>query len=457
MSTPQSLSRSKIRLPPLLFLATASPFLAILLNRPTLVFVLVFGVATIAILIGRWEREWALGLLWDIVLEPAPSDLLFIVAILKHLLFGKLYLPINLGAYALIAFLFLNIVQALWASDLGRGLFFAGATLYVISLYMYLFSYIRTVEVFQRLRNYYLIAVYVTAATLLFLAILYQFGPSDLLLKSLYYADRPKGFFKDPNVAAPFVATGVLYVLAQVLFLRKKPRFKNHMAIIALILAVVLTFSRGALINLAAGIGLTWLIALKNRRQLRLLLLLMVAGLILFFALPAALERFGQAERFFTITRYDRLGRLIAWRAAIEIALDYPFGVGPGQFEKVSPAYQERFSFGDIIITPSAHNTYLRVLAENGLLGLMFFTVFIIWILSSSLRTAFMLFQQKQQAMAADAVWLTTALFGITVESFLIDTLHWRHFWILAGMTVAFHRLAILASTGAAYEQLKSI
>ena len=62
------------------------------------------------------------------------------------------------------------------------------------------------------------------------------------------------------------------------------------------------------------------------------------------------------------------------WKAGIEIFLSNPIvGVGYGEVGKYLQPYFEK---GLIDNTSHCHNTYITVLAENGLLGLTFLLAF---------------------------------------------------------------------------------
>ena len=74
-----------------------------------------------------------------------------------------------------------------------------------------------------------------------------------------------------------------------------------------------------------------------------------------------------------TTTNYAVMERLAHWQAAINMATDHPWlGVGLGNYEVAYPAYRLinwKFPLGH------AHNYYLNVLAETGIIGLFAYTV----------------------------------------------------------------------------------
>lgn len=85
-------------------------------------------------------------------------------------------------------------------------------------------------------------------------------------------------------------------------------------------------------------------------------------------------------DRMKTIQNYEEdasaTGRLEIWTQAVELWKENPFfGIGPGNFKKISPEYlgQERVT----------HNTYFQILSEQGLFGfIMFYLIMSLTIIS---------------------------------------------------------------------------
>lgn len=393
------------------------------------------------LLVRKQELRFGLGLLWLVKIEPAPCDILFIASWLKRLLQGRLCWPAHSTLHLLLAFIFLNFLQIIWADSLVQALWFAGATAYVISLCFYFSSSraIPNVQAWKSVKTYYLAAVVIAALTLVWLAGIYILGWMGPL-GSFYFAGRPKGFFKDPNVAGPFVVTGVLYALSRFVFLKTGLLSRAGLLLLLTLVGTLVSFSRGALINLLAGILAIGVVSLLARRGLRFGFAVSAIILLMLLTLPYLLGPSGQAFRFIGLVSYDKYGRFIAWKSALMIARDYFYGIGPGQFEIYSPEYQLAMP-GTVYITPSAHNLYLRVLAENGVLGFVTLGIALTVLLLSLGKAICSALLSHNRELLADGAWLFSALWGIMIESFVIDTLHWRHFWIIAGCAISYPRL----------------
>ncbi|MDX2141052.1 MAG: O-antigen ligase family protein [Chloroflexota bacterium] len=165
-------------------------------------------------------------------------------------------------------------------------------------------------------------------------------------------------------------------------------------------IALYMSFSRGAWLGVAVAVGVM-VFALPRRLGHSLLLAavaLLVAGAVIASGrLPA-----GIAARLSTVTEdvfnvrdvrgvdinpenYAVIERLAHWQAAVNMATHYPWtGVGLGNYEI---AYEDfrlinwKFPLGH------AHNYYLNVLAETGIIGLVFYATFIVSILFLAWRT----------------------------------------------------------------------
>ena len=122
---------------------------------------------------------------------------------------------------------------------------------------------------------------------------------------------------------------------------------------------VLFSYSRAAWANyLVAVVCLLVILAVRRgggRKAVAVLVLLFVTGLAVAGTL-AVTGSVGFLEDRARFQSYD-IERFGAQRTGIELAERYPVGIGPGQFEVVVPI--------------STHSTYVRALAEQGVLGMI--------------------------------------------------------------------------------------
>jgi O-Antigen ligase len=257
------------------------------------------------------------------------------------------------------------------------------------------------------------------------LAILSYFrllGPlSDLFL--LY--GRANATFNDPNVLGAFLILPALLALQRILDNRPGDALRAFILFGLFVIAVLLSFSRAAWGQLAFTavllMFLTFVTTRSGNARLRIVLLA-IAGVIVIVLMLAALlsiERVADLfkERAALEQSYDAgpLGRFGRHLLGAQIALDRPFGIGPLQFNKIFPE--------------DPHNTYLNAFLSGGWLSGMVYATMVLTTLLLGFRTVFV-----------DTPWRRTylavycAFVGAAAESVLIDSDHWRHYFLIVGV-----------------------
>ena len=141
-------------------------------------------------------------------------------------------------------------------------------------------------------------------------------------------------------------------------------RIINFVYIPAAVFAILLTSSRTALFSI---IPIAWFILSSFVRMKPITRLLLAVGLIaaLYVIQPlvpqTSIDRLATTEE--ELTEGDLSGRAEIWREGKEVFWDYPIlGTGGGTFKEVV-AFKDK----------TAHNMYLTLLVETGLLGLLLF------------------------------------------------------------------------------------
>lgn len=392
-------------------------------EQPTVGLTIAGGAAVVAVLwlaIVRLDWAVALGvlLLGVVRFEPAPTDIVLGIAVAVALVTSRVALQqVPPAIFALAgAYLVLNIVSTVEAVDPIRALVFFSITAYLLALAVWVTNYVRSEGAAKLIvRCYVWGAAIVTIPTLA--ALFATFPGSDFLV---YDGPRAQGLFKDPNVYGPFLVPAVLILLEDVLHPHVVTRRRFAAAILALLLTcgVVFAYSRAGWLNISLGV-LTMLAVLTFRRggggrALALLLailvgvsaattVLIVSGSSSFFEERARLHEYDA----------DRFG---AQASGLEIASSHPVGIGPGQFERFSET--------------ATHSLYVRTLAEQGLLGAAAMIALMFATLVLAARNAI----QGRSTYGVGSAALLAAWVGILANSAFVDTLHWRHLWLVAAL-----------------------
>jgi O-antigen ligase len=255
-----------------------------------------------------------------------------------------------------------------------------------------------------------------TSATLGLLALVTPLPGSSVMVNG----GRVRALFQDPNVFGPFLVPAALILLEEAVTPRlfRLKRSTKVLLVILLAVASLLSYSRGAWANLAVGAVVLLLVLALRRGGGRKVLAVILGGAVAAVLVGSALNMTGQTkvvgERAH-LQSYDA-DRFGAQRVGIELAQRYPLGVGPGQFERSAPL--------------SAHSTYIRVLGEQGLPGLIVFLAFAITTLGVAVANAV----AGRGTYGIGSAALLGAWSGLLVNSFVIDTLHWRYMWLIAAL-----------------------
>ena len=384
--------------------------------------VLGFGVGllgTLALAVARYDAVVAVGvlLLAAVRIEPAPADLLFGVLIAVAFAtwrFDLQRVPLSV-ALLVSAFLALNLLASIEVIDAGRALNFFAITLYLAVFGLWLASYVNSVARARLVLVAYLAGAVISAA-LACLALAAQFPGSDVFVSG----PRAQGLFKDPNVFGPFLVPAALVLMEELVAPRLlRLRFLPKLALLSIVtLGVLFSFSRAAWLNLAVGVVVLFAVLALRRGGGRQTVTLFVGTLFAggaLWAAVAATSSLSFLEQRASLQTYDTQ-RFGAQLNGLHLATEYPLGVGPGQFERVS----------DI----SAHSTYVRAIAEEGVLGMLVVLGLMLLTLGFAARNAGGGFDTYGIGSAA----LFAAWSGLLANSFFVDTLHWRHLWLVAAL-----------------------
>jgi O-antigen ligase len=198
-----------------------------------------------------------------------------------------------------------------------------------------------------------------------------------------------------------YSGTLMLVICAAVAKLLYDSRDRGWAAVVipALVVSVVVTFTRTAMVGLAAGVGVLFLL-----RDFRLIAILPIALAVALVAAPADLT-----QRIYSITdpndptSKDRVAML---QAGVAIIKDHPLtGVGPDMIKRVYADY--RVPTALMPITPHLHNVPMQIAAERGLPALALW----LWFAASALRAlARSFYRTRQRMLAATALGVFVAM-----------------------------------------------
>jgi hypothetical protein len=235
--------------------------------------------------------------------------------------------------------------------------------------------------------------------------------------------DRALGAFKDPNVYGPFLILPLLFLIERML--SKRIDFLSVVSAGIIMFGLLLGFSRGSWfhfgVSAAVVIGMVFLTAPTPKARMRVFGITMsgVAALAVLLVILLSIDSIGNMfkERAQLIQYYDvgQGGRFRLQELALSSVLDFPNGMGPFEFARVHGLQQ--------------HNVYLQAFLVYGWAGAMAYLLLLISTVWVGFRTAL-----KRTPWQGYQIAALGAFIGEMAEGFVIDTDHWRHFYLILGI-----------------------
>jgi hypothetical protein len=267
------------------------------------------------------------------------------------------------------------------------------------------------------------VAYVLTATVIALTAIVGYFslypGAHDLFATN----DRALGGFKDPNVFGPFLIWPALVVLERML--ARRVRLTDVLIVGILLFGLLLSFSRGAWFHFAVSCLVMMMIAFvtadTDRERMRIIALgaiaiaVVAAFVVIALSFDSVASMFEQRAQLIQSYDVGSGGRFVLQELAIADLLNFPNGVGPFEFSRVHGAQQ--------------HNVYLQAFLVYGWAGAMAYLTLLAATCWAALRTVFVRTPWQPYLICAFAAFV-----GEMLEGFVIDTDHWRHFFLLLGM-----------------------
>jgi hypothetical protein len=356
-------------------------------------------------------------------IEPSPYDLMFFAVLAVFwrggLRFDKTMAPLIVSLLVYSAAELLALIPYVDEPDSVR---FAGITTY-ISFTTFLFAAIVAASPASRMetiRSGYVFAALVASL----LGILGYFDIAGLgPYFTLYDNTRAMGPFKDPNVFGPFLVPPIIWLCQDVL-LRRGRLLAKALKLVVLLVAILLSFSRGAILDCIASaillLGLTFVTSTSPKLRGRTVAVAVFGAILVAILLSIVLAipevRDLATSRASLVQDYDagEQGRFGNQLRSIPLLLERPFGFGPYRFVQFFPQ--------------DPHEVFLSAFASGGWIGGLAFAAFIAVTLYLGCALAL-----RRTALQREIIALWSALLPQILQGVQIDTSHWRHLFLMCG------------------------
>lgn len=373
-------------------------------------------------MISRFALGFGVFLIGFVMNEPAPYELYMVVLIAIWLLLGLRLSRLNIVLLAILTvFNFGGILSASQAPELDKAPIYIGVSFFLALTAVF---YAAIIEADTRrletiFKAYMLVGI--ITAILGIVGYFNAFPGADVFTRY----GRAKGAFKDSNVFAPFMMLPIAWCIYQILTGNFRNFIKWTPTLLILVLGVFLSFSRAAWgmipLTFAFVAGVLFLCSTSNRLRLRLILITAISLVVLILAILIVLQLPGVADVFKERAHFeqsydtDRFGRFARHWYGLLLAIEHPLGIGPLEF---GPIYGE-----------DTHNNWLKAALDYGWIGFVSFVTLTMLTLGMGFRLLFRNRPWQPYLLCAFAVY-----FGHVLIGNVIDTDHWRHFYLLIGI-----------------------
>ncbi|MBI5555104.1 MAG: O-antigen ligase family protein [Elusimicrobia bacterium] len=251
------------------------------------------------------------------------------------------------------------------------------------------------------------------------------------------YWVRPFGTFI--AVSAFTLFTGLAFVFIPVLYQESKGKIFPRVYLFAGFMfagAIILTFARSGWLSLIAVLVLYFTVANK-KRSLSYILLATMIGILLAGILPSNFSLVFKNRIASLVQESSVQSRLVVWKQAFKIIVQRPVtGVGLANFDYGL----EAFNTPPYLVVP-AHNNYLQIWAETGILGL----AALLMVILQGLRVSYRTYKSRDNSISNLGLcfilmWIWFSIQGIFDTNIFDDKVSIL-FWILAGVNVAVYRI----------------
>jgi putative inorganic carbon (HCO3(-)) transporter len=252
---------------------------------------------------------------------------------------------------------------------------------------------------------------------------------------------RATASFKDSNVFGVYLSAiaPLIFGLALYYFKNKKKIVIFLVSFIALV-GILLTYSRPTL--LAIYIALFFLGIVRKDRVL--IGFLIILTLISPFILPKSVKEWAKEVQYNPLRFMCNDDRIAVYRNSLNMIKDHPFvGLGANTYMKNYKKYRGPVEYRNIVTKDYmyAHNNFLHMAAEIGLIGLGIF----IWLLYKLFRECKNIYKRlDNHYLKIVLLSLTACLIAFPVNGLMESSLYYSRvaiiFWYLAGFSLALNK-----------------
>jgi len=240
----------------------------------------------------------------------------------------------------------------------------------------------------------------------------------------------------DANMFASVLVAFVPFLIREVLFENWRHKIVVAGMSVFILNAIILCSSRGAFVSLVA-MGSMLVVMENDRKAKKKIIVVLVAAVVVFISLldPVYIERLLSVHAGGDATG---AGRTEIWGYGWMMSRQNPLGVGGDGFRYLSPQFMPESLLTGGVRSP--HNTYLKVLVEQGWLGLVLYlaawgcTLRMLHRIRRKIQTFTGVMSSELVKISQYSLSVEAAIIGLLVCGIFVDRLYFELSYILAAM-----------------------
>ncbi len=257
------------------------------------------------------------------------------------------------------------------------------------------------------------------------------------LSKFSYIEGRAVSLFDNPNILAMYLVLTFPLILAKASRARvRKEKILGFLSILAVLLCVIFTWSRGAW--LALIVSTVFFLATRTRKTVSVIIAILLTLPVVNFFIPLGIK-----TRFMSIvdlTDSSIYYRLYTWKGTLAAIKDnFLGGIGYGNeaFSEIYPSY----AYSGMEAAEHSHSMFLQILLALGIFGLLIFGVFLFLFVQKNFEFLKNNNDRKITLMSSAAF---SGIIGALVMG-AFDNVFYNYrilflFWVVAGISCAYIR-----------------
>ena len=252
---------------------------------------------------------------------------------------------------------------------------------------------------------------------------------------------RATASFKDPNTYGIYLSAiaPLLFGLALHYFKDSK-RIAGIFLSLLVLIAIVLPYSRPTLLAVYAALFFLGIV----RKSKVLIIFLIIFALVSPFMLPKSVKEFARAVDYNPVRFMCNDDRIAIYQHSLNMLKDHPIiGLGANTYMKNYKKYKNNPEYRNVVTSDYlyAHNNFLHMAAEIGLIGLAIF----IWLLYELFSQCRRIFKDlDNHFLKVVSLSLTGCLIAFLVNGLTESSLYSSRvaiiFWFIAGFAIALNK-----------------